>query len=156
VSVTAIDANMYDYYRTTNNSFVGYGAVSRVKGAFGVFGSAVTVARSNVTVVANQTLPIEGTWDAIDNGLGYIYFTNHLTVYVESPGSKGEADAITGNYYNLNPATASPMRGTFEDGQIRLTMGSGPAAESLVASLRGDTLIGTYSKGAPARFVKRP
>jgi hypothetical protein len=155
VSVTAIDANMYDYYRTTNNSFVGYGAVSRVKGAFGVFGSAVTVARSNVTVVANQTLPIEGTWDAIDNGLGYIYFTNHLTVYVESPGSEGEADAITGNYYNINPATASPMTGTFEDGQIRLNMGSGIGAESLVATLRGDTLIGTYSKGAPARFVKR-
>ena len=157
VSVTAIDANLYDYYRTTNNSFVGYGAVSRVKGAFGVFGSAVTVARSNVTVVANQTLPIEGTWDAIDNGLGYIYFTNHLTVYVESPAAKkGEADAITGNYYNTLPANASPMTGTFKDGQIRLTLGTGPSGETLVAELRGDTLIGSYSKGAPAKFVRRP
>jgi hypothetical protein len=157
VTVTAIDANMYDYYRTTNNSFVGYGAVSRVSGAFGVFGSAVTVVRTNLTVTANQTAPIEGTWDAIDNGLGYIYFTNHLTAYVESPASrKGEADAITGNYYSTTPNFASPMSGSFKDGRISVTLGAGATAETFVGDLRGDTLVGSYSKGAPGRFVKRP
>jgi hypothetical protein len=157
LTVTAIDANMYDYYRTSNNAFVGYGAVSRVNGAYGVFGSAVTVIRRNVAVTANQTLPIEGTWDAMDSGLGYIYFTNHLTVYVESPATKkGDADAITGNYYSNDPAFSSPMTGTFTGGRLTLTLGSGINAESLVADLRGDTLVGTYSKGAPARFVRRP
>lgn len=157
VTVTALDANMYDYYRTTNNSFVGYGAVSRVEGAYGVFGAAVTVARNNVTVIANQTAPIEGTWDAIDTGLGYIYFTSHLTLYVESPAAKkGEADAITGNYYNTNPSLSSPMTGTFKDGRISLTFGSGTGAETFVADLHGDTLVGSYTKGAPGRFVKRP
>lgn len=157
VTVTAVDANMYDYYRTSNNAFVGYGAVSRVNGAHGVFGAAVTVVRRNLTVTANQTQPIEGTWDAIDNGLGYIYFTNHLTVYVESPATKkGDADAITGNYYSTDPAFSSPMTGTFTGGRITLTLGSGINAESLVADLRGDTLMGTYSKGAPAMFVRRP
>jgi hypothetical protein len=156
LTVTAIDANMYDYYRTSNNSFVGYGAVSRVEGAYGVFGSAVTVVQENVTVTANQTLPIEGTWDAIDNGLGYVYFTNHLTLYVESAAAKqSEADAITGNYYNLDPSVSSPMTGTFKDGRLTLAMGTGLTAETLAADLRGDTLVGSYSKGAPARFVKR-
>jgi hypothetical protein len=154
VTVTAVDANMYDYYRTSNNSFVGYGAVSRVSGAFGVFGSAVTVLRRNVTVTANQTEPVEGTWDAVDSGLGYIYFTNHLSVYVESPAAhKGDADAISGNYYN-NPAFPSPMSGTFTGGLLSLVLGTGLSGETLTLELRGDTLVGQYSKGAPARFVK--
>jgi hypothetical protein len=156
LTVTAVDANMYDYYRTTNNSFVGFGSVSRVKGAYGVFGSAVTVARQNVVVTANQTLPVEGTWDALDAGLGYIYFARTLSLYVESPAtSKGGADEITGNYYDTNPAFATTMTGTLKDGRLTLTLGSGFGGETLTAELRGDTLIGTYSKGAPALFVKR-
>jgi hypothetical protein len=156
VTVTAVDANMYDYYRTSNNSFVGYGAVSRVSGAYGVFGSAVTVVRRNVTVTANQTRPVEGTWDAVDSGLGYIYFTNHLNVYVESPAArKGDADAISGNYYN-SAAFPSPMSGTFRDGVLSLVLGAGSSGETLSLQLRGDTLVGQYSKGAPARFVKHP
>jgi hypothetical protein len=154
VTVTAVDANMYDYYRTSNNSFVGYGAVSRVSGAYGVFGSAVTVVRRNITVIANQTQPVEGVWDAIDSGLGYIYFTNHLNVYVESPAAHtSDADAISGNYYN-NPAFPSPMSGTFKDGRLALALGTGNNGETLTLQLRGDTLVGQYSKGAPAKFVK--
>jgi hypothetical protein len=161
VTVTALDANTYDYYRTTNNSFVGYGAVSRVNGAFGVFGSAVTVARTNVTVIANQAAPIEGTWDAIDNGLGYIYFTNHLTTYIESPASKtGEADAISGNYYSTTPTSSTPMSGSFLNDELRLVFYRNQVAldtiEVFVGHLRGDTLVGSYSRGAPGRFVKRP
>lgn len=122
LTVTAVDANMYDYYRTSNNSFVGYGAVSRVKGAYGVFGSAVTVARRNVDVLANQTAPIEGTWDAVLNDLGYIYYTNHLTLYVESPAArKGDADAITGNFYNTGTGLGAPttLTGSSRDGRDR-------------------------------------
>jgi hypothetical protein len=156
LTVTAIDANMYDYYRTSNNSFVGYGAVSRVQGAFGVFGSAVTVARQNLTVIANQTQPIEGIWDARDPGTGSIYFTRTLSIYVESPSTnKNEADQITGNYYDTNPAFATTMTGTFRDGTLGLVLGTGFSGETLVAELRGDTLVGKYSKGAPALFVKR-
>lgn len=160
VTVTALDANMYDYYRTTNNSFVGYGAVSRVNGAFGVFGSAVTVARTTLTVTANQTAPIEGIWDAIDNGLGYIYFTNHLTLYVESQASKkGEADAITGDYYNTTPNFSTPVSGSYRDNELRLVFHRNQVVldtmETFVGQLRGDTLVGSYSKGAPGRFVRR-
>ena len=156
LTVTAIDANMYDYYRTSNNSFVGYGAVSRVKGAFGVFGSAVTVARQSLTVIANQTRPIEGIWDARDPGTGSIYFTRTLSIYVESPAtSRNSTDEITGNFYNTDPAFATPLTGTFKDGKLGLVLGSGFTGETLVMEQRGDTLIGRYSKGAPALFVKR-
>jgi hypothetical protein len=156
LTVSAVDAIMYDYYRTSNNSFVGYGAVSRVKGALGVFGSAVTVARQNLTVTATRTRPIEGIWDARDPGTGSIYFTRTLSIYVESSAtSRTGSDEITGNFYNSDPAFATTMTGTFKDGTLGLVLGTGFSGETLVAELRGDTLIGKYSKGAPALFVKR-
>jgi hypothetical protein len=154
LTVTAVDANLYDYYRTSNNSFIGYGAVSRVNGAFGVFGSAVTVLNRNVTVTANQTQPIEGTFDGVDTGLGYIYFTDDIELFVESPATrKNEADAITGSGGGV------PLIGTFKDGLLRLAflrnLARPDTVELLTAELRGDTLVGSYRLGAPARFVKR-
>lgn len=161
LSVTAVDANLYDYYRTSNNSFVGYGAVTRVRGAYGVFGSAVTVVRRSVTVTAAQSAPIEGSFQALDGGLGYIYFTNNLSLYVESPRTrKNEADAITGFYYNNNPSAGSPVMGTFRNGELRLaflrSQTSRDTAELFVGQLRGDSLLGTFRLGAPGRFVRRP
>ena len=156
MTVTAIDANLYDYYRTTNNSFVGYGSVTRVQGAAGVFGSAVLMQQRNVDVTATQSLPIEGTWDAVDAGLGYIYFTPHLNLYVESAASsKNDADAITGQYYTTTWFPAQTVDGSFKDGRLDITFGGVTFPERLVAEVRGDTIVGTYSKGAKARFVKR-
>jgi hypothetical protein len=155
LSVTAIDANLFDYYRTLNNSFVGYGTISRVKGAMGVFGSAVMIQQRTVRVTANQTLPIEGIWDAVDAGLGYVYYTQHLNLYVESAASKkGQADAITGNFYNTTPVSAATLVGTQLDGKLDLTLGSGFTGERVVLEVRGDTLIGSYSRGAPAKFIR--
>jgi hypothetical protein len=156
LSVTAVDANLYDYYRTLNNSFVGYGTVSRVKGAMGVFGSAVLIMQRNISVTATQARPIEGIWDAVDAGAGFIYFANILNVYVESPAAgKDQADAITGSFNSVSPSMTQTFTGSFQDGTLDLVLRSGTFPERLVAEMRGDTLVGTYSKGAKARFIKR-
>ena len=41
VTVSAVDSNYYDWYRTRNDAISGEGLVSRVKGGIGVFGSLV-------------------------------------------------------------------------------------------------------------------
>ena len=160
LTVTAVDANMYDYYRTSNNSFIGYGSVSRVQGAFGVFGSAVTVLRRNITVTANQTAPVEGIFDGVDPGVGYVYFTQTISLFIESPAErKNEGDALTGLYYNTNPAQGVPITGTFKDGQVRLvfrrSQASADTAETFVGELRGDTIVGNFRLGAPGRYIRR-
>lgn len=163
LTVSAIDANLYDYYRTTNNSFVGYGAVSRVRGALGVFGSMVTVVRQNLTVTSTQARPVEGQFDAVPTGLGYTYGgqANALTMslFIESPSTKkGQADAVTGSYGLSAPVSAS-ITGTHLDGKVKLvylrSQAFSDTVEILSGELRGDTIAGTFSKGAPARYVRR-
>ena len=162
LTVTAIDANMYDYYRTSNNSFVGYGAVSRVRGAYGVFGSAVIVQRRDVAVTANQVAPIEGAFAGIDAGVGYVYFGRDLSLFIESPATrKGDADAISGSY-NTIPGNVftMPVTGTFRNGELRIVFHRNQVVpdtmEVFVGQLRGDTIVGSYGKGAPGKFVRRP
>lgn len=155
LSVTAVDANLYDYYRTTNNSFVGYGAVSRVHGAFGVFGAAVTVQRRTVSVTANQVQPIEGNW------VGTGYFAKDLSLFIESAATRAnEADAISGSYTTVPGNTFTmPLTGTFRNGEVRIVFHRNQVvadtAESFVGNLRGDTITGKYRLGAIGVFVRR-
>jgi hypothetical protein len=163
VTVSAVDANIYDYYRTTNNSFVGYGAVTRVRGARGVFGSMVTLIRENVTVTSSQAEPIEGVFDAVSTGLGYVYGGQGsalvMSLFIESPSTrKGQADALTGSYY-ASPNFPSSLVGTSSSGKVTVVYLRGQSlsdtVEVLRAELRGDTISGLFSKGAPAKYVRR-
>src|SRR5205814_8164837 len=58
--IAAVDSNFFDYYRTNNDPFTGTGIISRLTGALGMFGSMVTLNSGTLTVVADQTEPIEG------------------------------------------------------------------------------------------------
>ena len=50
VVVSAVDANYYNYYRRTPDSFTGNGLISSVDGAVGLFGSVVEVRRVRLAV----------------------------------------------------------------------------------------------------------
>ena len=160
MSVSAVDANIYDYYRTSNSSFTGVGAISRISGGVGVFGSMVTIARRNVNVVANFERPIEGRWEARPSELGFVYWVPAMDVYVESPAQRSnQADAITMGSYGSAAATVPNGIGigTFKDGKLTLAFTSNTGTDTtelLIAQLRGDSLIGKYRKGAPAIFVR--
>ncbi len=60
ILVAAVDSNFYDYYRTNNDPFTGAGIISRINGGLGLFGSLVTLTNGTLTVIADQTEPIEG------------------------------------------------------------------------------------------------
>jgi hypothetical protein len=164
VTVSAVDSNTYDYYRSTNNAFTGAGIVSRVAGAIGVFGSQVVIARRTLDVTAPQTLPVEGTFDAQIGPLGYVYGglgdAVSITLYVESPSHRSDTpDAITGSYRHSFGSAQSAASGTFKNGQLKLVfLADQTLADSVdhfTGDLRGDTIFVEFSKGAKARYLRR-
>ena len=164
VTVSAVDSNTYDYYRSTNNAFTGAGIVSRVSGAIGVFGSQVVIARRTLDVTAPQTLPVEGTFDAQIGPLGYVYGglgdAVAITLYVESPSRRPDTpDAITGSYRHSFGTAQAAASGTFMNGQLKLVFLADQtltdSVDHFTGDLRGDTIFVEFSKGAKARYLRR-
>jgi hypothetical protein len=163
VTVSAIDANLRDYYRTSNNSFTGSGLISRVSGGLGVFGSLVTVSRRTVNVTAPIREPIEGTFNLTIGTLGYLYGGDAgafgLTLYVESPATRADQLSAVSGAYRRSNGTFGGAVGTLSGTNLKLALLAGEFAndtlEVLTAELRGDTLSGTFRKGAPARYVRQ-
>jgi hypothetical protein len=162
VTVSAVDANMYDYYRSNNNAFTGTGIVSHVSGGTGVFGSLVTFSRRTLDVTAPTTRPSEGTFSLVLGSLGYLYGgvadATSVTLYVESPSVRAdEPDEITGSYRTSGGRVAAVV-GTLSGSRLRIAfLNDQLLADTLdhfTADLRGDTLDGVFSKGAPGRYVR--
>ena len=153
VTVSAVDANVYDYYRTSVNSATGTGILSRLKGAFGVFGAIVTVDRRTLNVTARATQSFEATYYADTTEIGYLYGPYSLRLYVESAAtSSGQASLISVR------VQSTPKSAAFNFGALGTLTGTKLAldlSDPLKAEIRGDTIIGHYSKGATARFIKR-
>ena len=85
VTVSAVDSNYYDWYRTHNDPALGRGLVNRVQGGFGLFGSLVRL-RFELRVVAPQPEPAAGVFRF--NGPPEQRATTpylSLELYVESP-----------------------------------------------------------------------
>lgn len=72
VTVSAVDSNYYDWYRSHNDAISGAGLVNRVEGGLGVFGALVRLQYQDFRVVAPQPEPAAGMFD-----------------YVASPGQTG-------------------------------------------------------------------
>ena len=164
VTVSAVDSNTYDYYRSNNNGFTGVGIVNRVSGAIGVFGSLVTIARRTLDVTAPAARPIEGVFDVQLGPLGYLYGgvgdAVSITLYVESPSSRSDTpDAITGSYRHSFGTAQAAASGTFSKGQLKLVfLGDQTLTDSVdhfTGNLRGDSIVGEFSKGAKALYLRR-
>jgi hypothetical protein len=164
LTVSAVDSNTYEYYRSSNEAFTGVGIVSRVSGATGVFGSQVTIARRTVDVTAPILRPIEGIFDVQLGSLGYLYGglgdAVSMTLYVESPSVRSDQpDAITGSYRHSFGTSQSAASGTFSNGRLKLVfLGDQTLTDSVdhfTGDLKGDTIIGEFSKGAKARYLRR-
>jgi Domain of unknown function (DUF4249) len=162
VSVTAVDSNFYDYYRTSNDPFTGSGLINRVKGGIGLFGAAVVVDMRALDVVATPKDPIEGR---------YVYVTvpgetppaTSLRLYVESHAVRSDAASIlSGNYATgLKNRPQAGLLGTFISTRVRfgllVNQTSGDTVAVFTGELRGDSLVGSYrGKTTPAIFVKVP
>jgi len=161
--VAAVDSNFYDYYRTNNDPFTGAGIISRVNGGLGLFGSLVSLNSGTLTVVANQTEPIEGRFRLASSGGGAAPVANQFTLYVESKATRPDLPtALSGRY-------VTPAPNARGDGIIGQQFGStitlallvsqlaGDTIDVFTGELRGDTLTGTYRKnGATSVFLRSP
>jgi hypothetical protein len=166
VTVSAVDSNYYDWFRTHNDALSGTGLVNRVTGGLGVFGSLVRLRLLDLNVVAPQTEPVAGTFRIVGTP-EELAATPYLALelYVESAASRrDQSDALSGRATRRKSIFDSGcsqcgVLGSVKDGQVELSLLTGWSArdtmETFTGELRGDTLVGSYRfAGGIARFVK--
>jgi hypothetical protein len=161
--IGAVDSNFYDYYRTNNDPFTGAGIISRVNGGLGLFGSIVNLNTGTITVVADQTEPIEGRFRLVP-ATSNPNLPTQLMLYVESPAAKPELPAALSGQYGIGTSATQVygLIGRMLGSEVTLTLGgpsqlAGDTIEVWQGVLKGDTLRGSYrTSGIAAVFVKTP
>lgn len=147
VNVGAIDANFYDYNRSSNDPFGGTGLISSVRGGIGLFGSTLPLVRRAVTVTERDRFPLDARWEGADApGLPVVY-----DLWVETSGAP--RSTVSGRERS---GTERFLLGTLEADRLRLaTLGDARGTDTVAvfdARIIGDTLRGTYTvAGGPAR-----
>lgn len=168
VSVSAVDSNFYDWYRTHNERISGTGLISRVRGGIGVFGSLVRLRYEELRVVVPQVEPAAGTF--VFDGTPFQRSTTpnlSLELYVESRAARADqGDVLSGRYHRrpflgLMGCVTCGVLGTVHSGRVELALLSDwfatDTAEVFTGEIRGDTIVGTYrGYGGTARFVRQP
>lgn len=168
VTVSAVDSNYYDWYRTHNERISGAGLVNRVSGGIGVFGSLVRLLFLDFRVVAPQPEPSAGVFrfEGTPFEASVTPYLN-LELYVESETARtDQADALSGRYdrrpfLGMTGCVTCGLLGTVRDGRIELAMlrdwSARDTAEVFTGEVRGDTIVGQYRGfGGTARFVRQP
>ena len=167
VTVSAVDSNFYDWYRTFNNELTVEGLVNRVSGGLGIFGALVRLRFDSVQVVAPQTRPVEGHFDLDQStipALGSRYLSFDL--YVESPAARsGQSDALSGRYrprprLDYHGCPICGLLGTTHNGSVELVLldnwSAADTVEVFDGTLQGDTITGFFRhNGGPFKFVRQ-
>ena len=167
VTVSAVDSNYYDWYRTHNDALSGRGLVNRVQGGFGLFGSLVRLGFHELRVRAPQTEQAAGVF-RFDGPPEQRATTPYLSLelYVESrAGRSDQADALSGRF-ERRPTFSGPndpidgLLGTVRNGRVELSFlrnwSATDTAEVFQGEMRGDTIAGSYRGfGGIVRFVKQ-
>ena len=166
VTVSAVDANYYDWYRTHNDALLGTGLINRVSGGLGVFGSLVRLRFEDFHVVAPQSEPAAGTFRVAGTNDERLFApVLSLELYIESPAARaGQADALSGRYEKRliigEPDPVRGLLGTVDNGHIQLALLRLWSARDTLATftgdIHGDTIVGVYRGfGGVARFVRQ-
>lgn len=161
VIVAAVDSNFYDYYRTNNDPFTGAGIINRVSGGIGLFGAMISMTTGTLSVVADQTEPIEGrfrlTPAAADPAAPAL-----LTLYLEAKSTRPDVpDALSGRYTTTGPGTRSDgIIGELSGSKVTLVFLANQLAQDTLdvftGELSGNTLTGVYRRrNGVATFVRQ-
>ncbi|HSA57656.1 MAG TPA: hypothetical protein VLE53_18220 [Gemmatimonadaceae bacterium] len=172
VTISAVDSNFYDYFRTTNNFYSGRGLVSRVEGGLGVFGAITRAVRLELHVTAPFAQPIEGEYRYLgtpaDSARTLVV---GMTLWVDAKAVQaGQPDALSGAF-RARPGAVTTLdtlggmlgirfSGSFGD-SVRVAFLSRQSIRDTLdvfrAAVRGDTLVGQYRRRVGTwRFVRRP
>lgn len=165
VTVSAVDSNYYDWFRTHNNTLSGEGLISRVDGGVGVFGSLVRLHYETFNVVAPQTAPAEGVFRLVGDLNDFMSAPNQtLVLYVEARSARSDQpDALSGRYEKVPKLGAvgcqtCGLLGTVKGNQVTLDFledwFANDTADVFTGEIRGDTIVGTYRFLGPFKYVK--
>ena len=166
VTVSAVDSNYYDWFRSHNDALSGTGLLNRVRGGLGVFGSLVRLRLLDLNVVAPQREPTAGMFRFAGTA-AEVSTTPYLSLelYVESAASRSDQpDALSGRAVKRKTlgdpgCSLCGVLGSARNGQVEVQFLNAWSArdtvETFVGELRGDTLVGTYrGAGGNVRFVR--
>lgn len=168
VTVSAVDSNFYDWYRTHNGELSGSGLINRVQGGLGVFGALVRLRFEALTVVAPQPEAVAGTFvftGTPEERIAAPYL--RLELYVESKAARSDQDdALSGRYARQMRlgdigCPVCGLLGTARGSRVELAFlrdwSARDTVEYLTGELRGDTIVGRYrGHGGIAHFVRQP
>ena len=168
VTVSAVDSNVYDWYRSGNNTLTGAGLIDRVEGGLGLFGSLVRLHLQELLVVTPQVEPVAGIFHILGTPLE-VSTTPYLRLelFVESRATRaGQGDALSGSYdvrprFGYVGCLACGLLGTVKGTRIELALlrdwTARDTVEVFTGELRGDTIVGSYRGfGGPVRFLRHP
>lgn len=167
LTVSAVDSNFYDWYRSANDVFSGSGLIDRVAGGLGVFGGLVRLRFTSFHVVAPQPEPFAGTYALVGSPqeLESAPFLG-MDLYLESRAARGDqADAVSGRIrvrgrFGYTGCLTCGVLGTTRGSQVKLSILQGWFASDTMdvftGEIRGDTIVGSYrGYGTISRFVKQ-
>jgi hypothetical protein len=173
VTVSAVDSNYYDWYRTRNDPISGEGLINRVQGGIGVFGSLVRIRLEQVHVVAPQTQSIAGEYVVGGTDLEKAVAPySSLSLYLESPASRSDQpDLLTGRYtigvgWKFTGCQTCGLFGTVQGSAVTIALletgletkgwSARDTVDLFTGTVKGDTLVGSYRfKGGPFHFVRK-
>jgi hypothetical protein len=167
VTVSAVDSNYYDWFRSHNNTITGTGLINRVQGGFGVFGALVRLRFEDFDVVMPQTEPIAGSFRFVGSEIEQLTTPySGLELYVESRAARSDQpDALSGRYhvigrFGYTGCLECGLVGTVQEGRVQLALLTAWSAkdttEMFNGEIRGDTIVGSYRGfGGLVHFVKQ-
>jgi hypothetical protein len=166
VTVSAVDSNYYDWFRSHNDVLSGSGLLNRVTGGLGVFGSLVRLRLLDLDVVTPQPEPTAGKFRLISSAIESSQRYQSVDLYVESVAARSDQpDALSGRYtrkLSLGEAGCAicGLLGSASKGHVELQFlqvwSARDTAETFIGELRGDTLVGTYRRmGGAVKFVRQ-
>ncbi|MFL5560633.1 MAG: hypothetical protein ACJ79K_04075 [Gemmatimonadaceae bacterium] len=167
ITVSAVDSNFYDWFRTHNDELSGTGLINRIDGGLGVFGSLVRLRFDSLQVVAPQDDAVAGTFDftGLPNEQVSPPYTS-LELYVESRAARSDqSDVLSGRYarqLRLGDVgcPVCGLLGSRKGSHVQLVFLSdwfaSDTADILEGEQRGDTIVGTYRLHAGVgRFIRK-
>ena len=150
VSLSAVDTNYFDFFRSANDSVTGRGLLEHVDGGSGVFGSYAPLDRVVLRVTADINEPVEGRY--IESGTGKIvtlYVNEHANGISELAGS-----------YGLAGGSTTGVLGQLVNREISLVFLANQTLADTVSTFRGtwapDSITGARNDGSPAVFRRAP
>lgn len=145
VSLAAVDANYFDYFRSANDPFTGTGLINKLEGAVGVFGSVTELYSYRLIVSANLDDPFESWYEINRDRPGPTPLA--IKLYIES--TSGRFTFITGEQFGSSVMPAGSVIGLKSGSDLTLAFlqfSSDVSQDTLATftgSVVGDSLIGT-------------